>query len=212
MNKANNSDSNIKKISLNIVSKTKKLFSHDDFIFENEPEDNNASLEKKLRVETKTWGLNGEDLEHQKQLDTIQQIYEINNSPDTINTPDKLDKKYKTKMLAHIKTKIQSYKQQDILKNRLNKDEFVSLYEVLKLLFHCELKCHYCSDNVFILYEIVRETKQWSLDRINNDIGHNTGNLIIACLECNLKRRRTNKDAFFYTKNLVITREGIDNN
>ncbi len=212
MNEFDDTNPNIKKISLNIDSKSKKLFSHNDFIFEDEPEDSNESLEKKLRVETKTWGLNGEDLEHQKQLDTIQKIYEFNNNSDLINNQNKLDKKYKTKILAHIKTKIQSYKQQDILKNRLNKDEFVSLYEVLKLLFHCELKCHYCSDNVFILYETVRETKQWSLDRINNDIGHNTGNLIIACLECNLKRRRTNKDAFFYTKNLVITREGIDNN
>ena len=49
--------------------------------------------------------------------------------------------------------------------------------------------------------------KQWSLDRINNDIGHNSGNLLIACLECNLKRRRTNKDAFMFTKNMVIIKE-----
>jgi hypothetical protein len=40
-------------------------------------------------------------------------------------------------------------------------------------------------------------------------LGHNKGNLVMACLECNLKRRRTNKDAFFITKNLTITREGI---
>ncbi len=51
--------------------------------------------------------------------------------------------------------------------------------------------------------------KQWTLDRINNDIGHNNGNLVVACLECNLKRRRTNKDAFMFTKNMVIVREGI---
>ena len=57
---------------------------------------------------------------------------------------------------------------------------------------------------IYILYEHVREMKQWSLDRINNDIGHNNGNLVIACLECNLKRRRTNKDAFMFTKNMVI--------
>jgi hypothetical protein len=71
------------------------------------------------------------------------------------------------------------------------------------------MKCIYCSEEVFILYERVRETKQWTLDRINNDIGHNSGNLVIACLECNLKRRRTNKDAFMFTKNMVIVREGI---
>ena len=42
-----------------------------------------------------------------------------------------------------------------------------------------------------------------------NDIGHNNGNLVVACLECNLKRRRTNKDAFMFTKNMVIVREGL---
>jgi hypothetical protein len=71
------------------------------------------------------------------------------------------------------------------------------------------MKCHYCACETYLLYEFVREMKQWSLDRINNDIGHNKGNLVIACLECNLKRRRTNKDAFFMTKNLTISREGI---
>ena len=50
--------------------------------------------------------------------------------------------------------------------------------------------------------------KQWSLDRIDNNIGHNRGNLVVACLECNLKRRRTNKDAFMFTKNMVIIKEG----
>jgi hypothetical protein len=70
------------------------------------------------------------------------------------------------------------------------------------------MKCCYCSSEVYILYERVREMKQWSLDRINNDIGHNIGNLVIACLECNLKRRRTNKDKFMFTKNMVIIKEG----
>ena len=49
------------------------------------------------------------------------------------------------------------------------------------------------------------------LDRINNNIGHNSGNLIISCLECNLKRRRINKDAFLFTKNFKLIREGLDN-
>jgi hypothetical protein len=52
--------------------------------------------------------------------------------------------------------------------------------------------------------------KQWTLDRIDNDIGHNKNNLVIACLECNLKRKRTNKDKFMFTKNMKIIREGIN--
>ena len=161
----------------------------------------NCIKEKKMRVETKTWGLNENELSHQTQLIML------------FNKLDKLDKvekdKYMSMLISHIKTKICSYKQQDIVKKKLNEEQFVTFEEVVELLKICGLTCHYCSEHVFILYEKVRETKQWSLDRINNDIGHNSGNLVIACLECNLKRRRTNKDAFMFTKNMVIVREGI---
>ena len=156
----------------------------------------NCEKEKKMRVETKTWGLNDDELLHIKQLTSLQNI-------------DKQDKNiYVSKLISHIKTKLCGYKQQDILKKKLKEDEFVSFEEVIILLKNCNMKCCYCSDEVFILYEQVREKKQWSLDRINNDIGHNNGNLVIACLECNLKRRRTNKDAFMFTKNMVIIKEG----
>ena len=84
--------------------------------------------------------------------------------------------------------------------------DFVSFKEVIELLNVSNMKCHYCACETYLLYEIVRENKQWSLDRINNNIGHNRNNLLIACLECNLKRRRTNKDAFMFTKNLKIVR------
>jgi len=154
--------------------------------------------EIKMRVETKSWGLNETQLAHQTQLNVLQYILD-----------DTLEKdKYVSMLLSHIKTKICSYRQQDILKKKLDDTNLVKVNEVVELLKNCEMKCHYCSQEVFILYERVREMKQWSLDRINNDIGHNTGNLVIACLDCNLKRRRTNKDAFMFTKNLVIIKEG----
>ena len=51
---------------------------------------------------------------------------------------------------------------------------------------------------------------QWTLDRIDNNLGHNVGNLVISCLNCNLKRRRINKNSFMMTKNMTITRENYD--
>lgn len=172
--------------------------------------------EKKFKVETNKWGLTENDLEHNNQiiltktlLNTINCDYDNNLIDGNINLNTNLLNSlryYKN----NIKNKLASYKQQDILKKKLNEEEFVSYNEVIELLNNSELLCHYCNEEVYILYEIVREMKQWSLDRINNDIGHNRGNLVIACLECNLKRRRTNKDAFLFTKNLVITREGIE--
>ena len=166
--------------------------------------------EKKLRVETNTWGLINEDLLFETQLELLRQIGEyinINN-----NNNKKLFNKQQQLIVSHIKSKISSYKQQDILKKKLNEEAFVTFNDVIKLLIETNMKCYYCACETYLLYEIVREMKQWSLDRINNDIGHNKHNLVICCLECNLKRRRTNKDAFFFTKNLKITKENYYNN
>uniref|UniRef100_A0A6C0KUB3 HNH endonuclease n=1 Tax=viral metagenome TaxID=1070528 RepID=A0A6C0KUB3_9ZZZZ len=110
-----------------------------------------------------------------------------------------------------ISKKISSYKQQDILKKRLNTDKFIKLDEVLDLLKNCKLECYYCKEKMLILYDVVRESKQWTLDRIDNDIGHNSGNCVISCLSCNLRRRRTSKDAFLFTKQLcIVKKDGID--
>lgn len=165
--------------------------------------------EKKLRVETNTWGLINEDLLFETQLELLKQINDIVNNN---NSNKKIFNKHQQLIVSHIKSKICSYKHQDILKKKLNEADFVSFNDVITLLIDSNMKCYYCACETYLLYEIVREMKQWSLDRINNDIGHNNHNLVICCLECNLKRRRTNKDAFFFTKNLKITKEHYNNN
>ena len=191
-----NNDTNIKKIIIEETLKNK--------LQHNKIKKINCEKERKMKIETKTWGLNEKDLSHEKQITNLQNMLVSN---DFIVNDNK--DKYISKLTSHIKTKLCSYKHQDILKKKLNENDFVSFEETIDLLKKCNLKCCYCSNEVYILYERVREMKQWSLDRINNDIGHNSGNLVIACLECNLKRRRTNKDAFMFTKNMVIIREGI---
>ena len=165
-------------------------------IFIEETKKINTQKEKKMRVETKTWGLSEDDLIHEKQLNILKYIQAEHVEKDA----------YTSKIITHIKSKICGYKQQDITKHKLNTDLLVSFQEVIQMLVTSEMKCCYCSDNVYVLYEKVRESKQWSLDRIDNDLGHNKGNLVISCLECNLKRRRTNKDAFMFTKNMVIVK------
>ena len=171
---------------------------------------NNTVKEKKMRIETQTWGLNESELSFEMQLNILNELV-LNDNKTVLND------KYSKLIINHIKTKIQSYKQQDIIKKIYNEDEFINLEQVINLLQETKLKCHYCSCETFLLYEIVREMKQWSLDRINNDIGHNKNNLVIACLECNLKRRRTNKDSFMFTKNLYndikyVKKEGLSGN
>ena len=62
----------------------------------------------------------------------------------------------------------------------------------------------YCKENCLIAYENVRENTQWTLDRINNDIGHSKDNVVICCLKCNLKRGTLNDEKFKFTKQMKI--------
>jgi hypothetical protein len=149
--------------------------------------------EKKKRSEITNWNINVSDLTYQKQIDILKNLQCI----DLFNNEKKLIKN-------QIERKINSYKHQDIERNILNSDKLISYDTVIEKLLECNLLCYYCNCEMLILYEIVRENSQWTLDRINNDIGHNYDNILISCLECNLKRRRQSKDKFLFTKQLKI--------
>lgn len=111
---------------------------------------------------------------------------------------------------GEIVKKIASYRQQDILKKRLNTQRFIDYPYVKGLLIECNLTCHYCKDDTLILYETRRDMSQWTVDRIDNGIGHDVDNIVISCLKCNLQRRSQHADKFLQTKQLVITREDHD--
>jgi hypothetical protein len=108
---------------------------------------------------------------------------------------------------TEIDHKISGYKQQDIVKKVFTYDEFITFDYVKQMILDCKLCCHYCKDDMLILYEHVREMKQWSLDRINNFLGHNVGNVVISCLKCNLNRRNLNSEKFLFTKQMTIVRK-----
>lgn len=97
---------------------------------------------------------------------------------------------------SQLSKKIANYKVQDIEKGLYEPALFVTMPSVVQLLMMCELKCHYCDKEMQVLYENVREPLQWSLDRIDNAHGHNTGNVVAACLACNLRRKTTHHDRF----------------
>lgn len=106
-----------------------------------------------------------------------------------------------------IHRKINGYKSQDIDKKILDETKLVSFNYVIDLLFQVSNKCFYCKDNVAILYEYVREPKQWTLDRLDNDFGHNNDNVVIACLSCNLRRKTMYHERFLFTKQLHIVKK-----
>jgi hypothetical protein len=105
-----------------------------------------------------------------------------------------------------IMSKLNNYKQQDVLKKVHDERKLIHLDQVIGKLQESGLKCFYCKEEVYLLYKMVREMKQWSLDRIDNDIGHFYDNVVISCLDCNLKRRKKSSHAFLFTKQMNIVR------
>jgi len=103
-----------------------------------------------------------------------------------------------------IRQKLYGYRGQDTDKKIFDADRFIKLDQVLKLMMESKNQCYYCKEFVHVLYENVREPKQWTLDRINNKMGHNEGNLLIACLNCNLRRRTMHTERYVFTKQLNI--------
>lgn len=162
--------------------------------------------EKKMRVQTHTWDLDDLELSHETQINILNRIH----SNLTKNNEEIFNDKYINIFINNLKNKISSYKQQDILKKKLNYDNFINFENIIHLLHESQLTCCYCHKEIYILYKQVREMSQWTLDRIDNNTGHNFGNLVISCLKCNLKRRRINKNSFMLTKNMIVKRENYN--
>lgn len=105
-----------------------------------------------------------------------------------------------------IERKIAGYKYQDIKKNLYNQSAIISLQEVKQKLMECDLKCKYCNKTVKVIYRVVRDPLQWTLDRIDNKKNHSNENTLVSCLHCNLKRRNINKDKFEFSQNMTIVK------
>jgi hypothetical protein len=157
--------------------------------------------EKSKRVITNhsKWRFSEEELRHENQYKTL---CEIQREYDPANSNHRF-------MVSQIKNKIYGYSFQDGTKEKFSETEFVDLSGVLQKLVDCKMECFYCMKKVKLLYEFVREESQWTLERIDNNLGHNTNNVEIACLECNLKRRTMYHERYLFTKQFSIKKIGI---
>jgi 5-methylcytosine-specific restriction endonuclease McrA len=159
-------------------------------------------VEIKKRKSSQKWGLTEEYFTVEKQNFILKVLYKQLTS----NVAEMVDENFLNVINSELNKKISSYRHQDIIKKLLDAEKFIDLNTVITKLYECNLECYYCKDKMFLLYEMAREMKQWSVDRINNDLGHNRDNIVMACLDCNLKRRRKGKDAFLFTKQLNIVK------
>ena len=143
---------------------------------------------KKKRVVTQTldWERAVEELE---KIENIEEIIDI----------DEETKSCKI-ILQQIKRKISGYLGQDRDKNLVDKEKFVNTQDVIGLFKTSKMICYYCKERTEIMYEFVREPKQWTLERLDNSFGHNRDNVVISCLSCNLRRRTMAKERYLQTK------------
>ena len=155
---------------------------------------NIGQKEKKERKIIQKWKYKDFLLESKNHISIINQLF-LEQSFNGDNT---------TKKELH--KKINSYKQQDIKKDK-NLDGLISYEELLEKLVLSKLKCYYCRKDVLLLYENNREQKQWTLDRLDNSLGHTKDNVVVCCLKCNLERRCLNDEKFLFTKQMRLIKK-----
>ena len=140
-----------------------------------------------------SWELNEDDYDSNKQYKIL--IKE--------NTDDIIFKL----MDREIKKKISGYRCQDRKKNKYNEAKFIDDIFITNKLLDSSFNCYYCRCNVLVLYKTVRAPNQWSVERLNNDFGHNKDNIVIACLSCNLRRKTMYHERFRFTKQVKIIKK-----
>jgi hypothetical protein len=158
------------------------------------------NTEPKKREVSKKWSFDEDNFNYDKQIKIIIDISKM-------NLENNIDDEITKITVQEINKKICSYKHQDIIKKKLDMESFIDFNCIIDKMIECELKCRYCICEMSVLYDRSREMKQWSVDRIDNDKGHNKDNFHLACLDCNLKRRRRTDEKFLFTKQLSIVKK-----
>ena len=142
----------------------------------------------RIVTDTKKWVFTPDDLAHQHNF--------------IRPNPNACDKKTRDFIDSQIRTKIAGYKAQDNKKRIYCREKFVTHNDVLNIFQESDLQCYYCKEIVMILYSFVREPKQWTLERLFNTLGHNRDNVVLSCLQCNLRRRCILSERYVQTKQM----------
>ncbi|NBP67052.1 MAG: hypothetical protein EBU66_20700, partial [Bacteroidetes bacterium] len=76
-------------------------------------------------------------------------------------------------ILREIDNKRKAYIYQDKQHNIYDSRYSVGTNRVVELLVHTEFVCHYCREICQVMYKESKCRRQWTLDRIDNNYGHN---------------------------------------
>jgi 5-methylcytosine-specific restriction endonuclease McrA len=149
-------------------------------------------VEKPLRNVIKDYKFSKDFSLHQDQIILINKLILDEKSNDLIQLKKILEDKRK------------SYYYQDIQKNIYDESKFITIDKLIELLVISKLKCNYCCKQCYLIYKEVLFNNQWTLDRIDNNFGHNFENVVISCLKCNLQRKDMDYERFHWGKKLKI--------
>jgi len=197
----------------------------------------NKERVKRVITETKKWTFYKEELEYNSQIELLNSlVFAIEKSVGMVNDHDagflldtgeqlqgarsninhelmygRLQLSPSQRMVySQIKIKLRSYREQDIKKNKLDSSKFVTPVFIVNKLKESKMICFYCKESTSILYEYVREPKQWTIERLDNTYGHNCDNVVIACLSCNLRRRTSQFERYLTTKKICAGIKKLD--
>jgi 5-methylcytosine-specific restriction endonuclease McrA len=176
-----------------------------------------AAPKKRLITTSKQWNFQPDELTPEYQLfllselrswtiEACSELRRVDGAP--ANDPtDEILRKRVLLLKQHIHLKWYGYRAQDMEKNLFRPELLISENDIVELLLDSRLLCFYCRHPILLLYENVRESSQWSIERIDNQYGHNRENVVVACLSCNLRRKTMYYERFRMTKQLNITKQ-----
>lgn len=171
-------------IDLSVITKTKTI----------EPK------EKTIRKKMEEWKFDAKYLEREQQLATLEDLR--SDLGQTSVLQDNIGEELRRQVCA----KISGYKCQDVKKGIYDESKFVRFDDVIALMNSRKMACFYCKKQALLFYEYSRDSAQWTLERIDNKHGHNTDNVEIACLNCNLRRRTMYHERYVFTKQMGTVR------
>jgi len=137
----------------------------------------------------------------------IESLGRIKENIVNINNP--LDRIIKSELIH----KLHGYRVQDKTKNvTVEQGDIMTLSGCIDLIMNNNFKCFYCLQECSIIYPHRRDVLQWTLDRIDNTLGHVETNVVLCCFGCNIQRRNKPSNKFRESKQFVFVKTGCKEN
>jgi DNA repair exonuclease SbcCD ATPase subunit len=136
-------------------------------------------------------------------IDQLQSITNLHLNKDTsMNIVNNVNQD----IITVLKKKYSSYKNQDKQSHKFDPEQHITYEQMIEKIYESKLKCYYCNCDLSILYNKKRLKSQWTLERLDNNLGHYNTNTCISCLECNLRRRTDNYEYFKQSKQTKVVK------